>query len=179
MSSPSAPHNSVEISASAVSSPTSQTGSLLAENPQSMRKWFIHRIDARNSPNNYVLAAGGVVWRRNEKGDIEVLLEHRKRYDDWSIPKGKVDPGESLVMTAIREIAEETGFDVRLGKFLKRVHYPLSGDRQKIVYYWCRLLVENSTSIAKWTALRGLHFPKLNNRFNMSLIAKSYAVSGK
>lgn len=136
MSSPSAPHNSVEISASAVSSPTSQTGSLLAENPQSMRKWFIHRIDARNSPNNYVLAAGGVVWRRNEKGDIEVLLEHRKRYDDWSIPKGKVDPGESLVMTAIREIAEETGFDVRLGKFLKRVHYPLSGDRQKIVYYW-------------------------------------------
>lgn len=177
MSSPSAPHNSVEISASAVSSPTSQTGSLLAENPQSMRKWFIHRIDARNSPNNYVLAAGGVVWRRNEKGDIEVLLEHRKRYDDWSIPKGKVDPGESLVMTAIREIAEETGFDVRLGK-LSTIPYQATAKRLCTTGLR-RLLVENSTSIAKWTALRGLHFPKLNNRFNMSLIAKSYAVSGK
>ena len=107
-----------------------------------MRKWFIHRIDARNSPNNYVLAAGGVVWRRNEKGDIEVLLEHRKRYDDWSIPYQAT--AKRLCTTGLR-----------------------------------RLLVENSTSIAKWTALRGLHFPKLNNRFNMSLIAKSYAVSGK
>lgn len=112
------------------------TGALLADNQGSARKWFVYRIDARHSPDNHVLAAGGVVWRRTKSGELEVLLEHRKRYDDWSIPKGKIDPGESPVMTAIREIAEETGFQVRLGKFLKRVQYPLSGNREKVVFYW-------------------------------------------
>lgn len=81
------------------------------------------------------LAAGAVVWRRGESGDIEVLLIHRPRYDDWSLAKGKVDPGESLPVTAAREIREETGFDVRLGKLLGRVTYPVQG-RTKVVYYW-------------------------------------------
>ncbi|MDY2978941.1 MAG: NUDIX hydrolase [Lawsonella sp.] len=112
------------------------TGALLADNQGSARKWFVYRIDARNSPDNLVLAAGGVVWRRSKSGELEVLLEHRKRYNDWSIPKGKIDPGESPVMTAIREIAEETGFQVRLGKFLKRVQYSLSGNRDKVVFFW-------------------------------------------
>ncbi|WQD12430.1 MAG: NUDIX domain-containing protein [Lawsonella clevelandensis] len=58
----------------------------------------MYRIDARNSPDNLVLAAGGVVWRRSKSGELEVLLEHRKRYNDWSIPKGKIDPGESPVI---------------------------------------------------------------------------------
>ena len=101
----------------------------------------VQRIDARHALDNQVLAAGGVVWRRNATGEVEILLEHRKRYDDWSIPKGKVDPGESLVMTAVREIAEETGFTVRLGKFVKCVHYPLPGGREKVVYYWSAQVV--------------------------------------
>jgi 8-oxo-(d)GTP phosphatase len=78
-----------------------------------------------------VLAAGSVVWRRRE----EVLLVHRPRYDDWSFPKGKLDPGESLPAAALREVAEETGLEIRLGPPLSTQRYP-NGDRMKSVHYW-------------------------------------------
>lgn len=68
-------------------------------------------------------------------GPMEVLVIHRPHYDDWSLPKGKVDPGETLPATATREIHEETGYHVRLGKLLGRVTYPVQG-RTKAVYYW-------------------------------------------
>lgn len=77
-----------------------------------------------------VFAAGAVLFRQ---GRIAVV--HRPRYDDWSLPKGKVDPGESLPETAVREIKEETGFDVTLGGLLGHVSYPL-GKRTKVVYYF-------------------------------------------
>ena len=80
------------------------------------------------------LAAGAVLWRGNPESP-EVALIHRPRYNDWSLPKGKVDPGESLVTTAAREISEETGFEVRLGKLLGKVTYPVQ-NRTKVVYYW-------------------------------------------
>src|SRR5699024_1895902 len=61
-----------------------------------------------------VLAAGAVAWRRS--GDhVELLMIHRPRYDDWTFPKGKVDRGERLPQTAVREVEEETGIRVRLG----------------------------------------------------------------
>ena len=57
-----------------------------------------------------VLAAGGVLWRPNgEPAAPEVAIIHRPRYDDWSLPKGKVDPGETEPVTAVREVREETG----------------------------------------------------------------------
>ena len=78
-----------------------------------------------------VLAAGAVVWRRRQ----EVLLVHRPTYDDWSFPKGKLDPDEWLHGAAVREVAEETGLTIRLGPPLGTQRY-LNGDRMKSVHYW-------------------------------------------
>ena len=77
-------------------------------------------------------AAGAVVTRKGG----EVLLVHRPKYDDWSFPKGKLDPGEHVVTAAVREVAEETGLDVRLGPALGRQRYRMSNGRWKTVDYW-------------------------------------------
>lgn len=86
--------------------------------------------------NAVVYAAGGVVWREGTSGDTEVALVHRPRYDDWTLPKGKVEPGETLISAAVREIGEETGFQVRLGRHLRMVSYDLRGPGRKHVHYW-------------------------------------------
>ncbi|ORM29144.1 bifunctional NUDIX hydrolase/histidine phosphatase family protein [Williamsia sp. 1135] len=83
-----------------------------------------------------VYAAGGVVWRETPAGDVEVALVHRPRYDDWTLPKGKVEPGETLISAAVREIGEETGYQVQLGRHLRRVSYDLRGPGRKHVHYW-------------------------------------------
>src|SRR4051812_43456031 len=81
-----------------------------------------------------IAAAGAVLWRRRGEG-AEVALVHRPRYDDWSLPKGKLDPGETLPETAVREIEEETGFRAVLGRRLRTVRYPVGGE-EKVVDYW-------------------------------------------
>ena len=80
-------------------------------------------------------ATGGVVWRPSPKGP-EVLLVHRPRYDDWSLPKGKLDPGESARQAAIREVEEETGLVCDVGKKLDEVRYRDRKGRAKRVRYW-------------------------------------------
>lgn len=82
-----------------------------------------------------VVAAGAVVWKLVD-GRVRVLLVHRTQHKDVTIPKGKVDPGETLPHTAVREIAEETGFDVELGAPLGTVEYVLPNGREKVVHYW-------------------------------------------
>jgi 8-oxo-dGTP diphosphatase len=82
-----------------------------------------------------VLAAGALVWRQDGE-DTKVLLVHRPRYDDWSIPKGKLDPGETLPGAAVREVGEETGYRVRLERPLPASVYLLPDGRSKIVQYW-------------------------------------------
>jgi 8-oxo-(d)GTP phosphatase len=82
-----------------------------------------------------VYAAGGVVWREVD-GKLRVLLVHRTRYRDVTIPKGKVDPGESLPETAVREIREETGVQVDLGIPVGVSTYHLPNGREKVVHYW-------------------------------------------
>jgi 8-oxo-dGTP diphosphatase len=79
-----------------------------------------------------VRAAGAVVTRKG--GDV--LLVHRPKYDDWSFPKGKLDPGEHVTSAAAREVLEETGVEIRLGRFLTRHTYAVSGGREKNVHYW-------------------------------------------
>jgi 8-oxo-dGTP diphosphatase len=76
-----------------------------------------------------------VVTRKADAGR-EVLLVHRPKYDDWSFPKGKLDPGEHEVTAAVREVAEETGLDVRLGPALTPQRYPMASGRWKHVDYW-------------------------------------------
>jgi 8-oxo-dGTP pyrophosphatase MutT (NUDIX family)/phosphohistidine phosphatase SixA len=82
-----------------------------------------------------VYAAGAVCWRLID-GKVHVLLVHRTLHGDVTIPKGKVDPGESLPRTAVREIEEETGLAVALGVPLGVSHYEMPGGREKIVHYW-------------------------------------------
>ena len=82
-----------------------------------------------------VVAAGAILWRQ-KSGQLEVLVIHRGRYDDYSWPKGKLDAGEHITTAAAREIREETGLKVKLGPFLRRVEYKIENDRDKHVYYW-------------------------------------------
>jgi 8-oxo-dGTP diphosphatase len=82
-----------------------------------------------------VVAAGAVVLRRRD-GVLEVLLVHRPKYDDWSFPKGKLDRGEQALVAAVREVAEETGLAVRLGRPLDDQTYAVQGGRTKVVHYW-------------------------------------------
>jgi 8-oxo-(d)GTP phosphatase len=79
-------------------------------------------------------AAGAVVWRPAGSG-IQVVLVHRPKYDDWSLPKGKLEPGEHVLLAAVREVAEETALEVTLGRRLPPVQY-VSGEVSKRVDYW-------------------------------------------
>jgi len=82
-----------------------------------------------------VLAAGALCWRIVD-GTVRILLVHRGDRADVSLPKGKLDPGETLPQTAVREIEEETGLAITLGAPLGTVEYTLPNGREKIVYYW-------------------------------------------
>ena len=89
-----------------------------------------------SGPDRPVLAAGGVVWRRNSGGRIEVVLVHRPRYDDWSLPKGKLDPGETDEQAAVREVEEETTLVATLGPELPTTTYLDRSGKHKRVRYW-------------------------------------------
>src|SRR5690349_18691345 len=90
-----------------------------------------------------IRAAGGVLWREGTDGGpepgVEVAVIHRPRYDDWSLPKGKLAGAESEVDGAIREVLEETGFHVRLGRALGESRYLKEQGgilRPKVVRWW-------------------------------------------
>jgi 8-oxo-dGTP diphosphatase len=85
---------------------------------------------------HHVRAAGGVVWRHSEEGPVHILVVHRPRYDDWSLPKGKCDEDESDASCALREVQEETGLTCRLGSELLSTHYQDNKGRPKSVRYW-------------------------------------------
>lgn len=83
-----------------------------------------------------VRAAGGVVCRTGDSGELEVLLVHRAHYDDWTVPKGKVEEGETDEVCALREVEEETGVRARLLEELPSVRWRDRFDRPKVARYW-------------------------------------------
>ncbi|SDC63109.1 NUDIX hydrolase [Actinokineospora iranica] len=85
----------------------------------------------------HIAAAGAVLWRRG-KNTVETAIVHRPRYGDWSLPKGKLDPGESVHAAAVREVAEETGFAAVLGRSLGQVHYVVGESAKTVSYFAAR-----------------------------------------
>ncbi len=125
-----------------------------------------------------VLAAGAVLWRPGESGEPLIAVIHRPRYDDWSLPKGKIDAGETEPVAAVREIFEETGQRAQLGRHLCRIAYPIPVGT-KIVQYWaaraCGGEFEPNKEVDKllWLpakeAVKRLSYPydrKVANRFS-------------
>ena len=101
-----------------------------------------------------VEAAGGVVVR-----DGQVALVHRPRYDDWTLPKGKLDSGESFEEAAVREVEEETGLRTHLVRELPSTNYEVNG-RPKLVRYWLMevdqegpFVPNDETDELRWIAL--------------------------
>ncbi|MCT7659214.1 NUDIX hydrolase [Mycobacterium sp. CPCC 205710] len=110
-----------------------------------------------------------MLWRTNsDLATPEVAVIHRPRYDDWSLPKGKVDPGETEPVTAVREVAEETGYASHLGRRLASVSYPVEQGIKKVRYWSARAVggqfVPNSeVDVLKWLpadeAMNQLDYP--------------------
>jgi 8-oxo-dGTP diphosphatase len=91
-----------------------------------------------------VRAAGGVISRAGPDGELEVVVVHRPKYDDWSLPKGKLEPGETDAAAALREVEEETGLRCELGEELPPVRYLDRDARQKEVRFWRMRVVGES-----------------------------------
>ncbi len=97
----------------------------------------------RHAPSGQetIQAAGGAVWRR--EGDrLEVLLIHRPRYDDWSLPKGKLNDDEDHTAAALREVKEETGLRCLLGPALPTTSHRDRHGRPKVVRYWAMSAID-------------------------------------
>src|SRR5687767_391557 len=97
--------------------------------------WFSSPDTCGLYPGRMIEAAGGVVWRQTEDG-VQVLLVHRPRYHDWSLPKGKLESKESAAEGALREVREETGLRCELGVELVTTRYRDRKGRRKRVRYW-------------------------------------------
>jgi 8-oxo-dGTP diphosphatase len=106
-----------------------------------------------------VRAAGGIVWRRAGPGR-EVLLVYRRSHDDWSFPKGKVEPGETEEAAALREVEEETGLRCALGDPLGAISYRDGRGRPKTVCYWSMeatgtAAASHEIDAVRWVELEG------------------------
>ena len=95
-----------------------------------------------------ITAAGAVLWRPGAD-ELEICVIHRPKHDDWSLPKGKVDDGEHVLTAAVREVHEETGHRVTLGRPLPAVQYRVNG-RPKVVHFWAAHAENGSRT---WTAI--------------------------
>jgi 8-oxo-dGTP diphosphatase len=111
---------------------------------------------SKTKPSTY----GALPWRIGSKGALEVLVIHRPAHNDWSIPKGKAEQGESGRECAAREVLEETGFECRLGAELPSIRYEDSKNRIKMIRYWAAAMQSGSfTANEEVDAVRWLSLP--------------------
>lgn len=109
-----------------------------------------------------ILAAGAVLWRR--EAAVEIAVVHRPRYKDWTLPKGKVDKGETLFAAAVREVVEETGFRCALGRPLGQVSYKVDGVPKTVDYFAARVVDGEFTVNDEVDKLRWLTLPEAAER---------------
>jgi len=117
-----------------------------------------------------VRAAGGLVWRRTAGGEVDVLLVHRAGREDWTLPKGKVEPGETEEACAVREVQEETSLSCTLGVEIGTVQYLDQRGRTKTVRYWAMEAIDgvaapqHEIDAVRWLSLvdaaRELTYPR-------------------
>ena len=88
-----------------------------------------------------IQAAGGLVWRQGPDGR-ELAFIHRRRYQDWSLPKGKLKTGESWRQAALREVLEETGCEVLLGDFAGQLDYVVGGTPKRVLFWHMQTVAE-------------------------------------
>lgn len=109
-----------------------------------------------------VEVGGGVVVRRRADGVPETLLVHRPKYDDWRLPKGKLDGGESHAAAALREVEEETGYQCRRGRELSEVRYRDHKGRPKRVRYWLMHTVDGEGRFAPFHEVDAIRWVTLD-----------------
>jgi len=112
--------------------------------------------------SDVVRAAGGLVTRDGDRGALEILLVHRPRYDDWTLPKGKVEPGETDEECALREVEEETSLVCALGEEVAVSSYEDARGRPKRVrYFWMtpadgsKASPQNEVDAVRWVTREG------------------------
>lgn len=135
-----------------------------------------------SAATNVTSAAGAVLWRPDEDDSNEVAaplvaVVHRPRYDDWSLPKGKVDPGETEPVTAVREVLEETGYASELGRRLAAVSYPIESGVKHVRYWAARAVGGEFTPNGEVDELVWLSPPTRSNDCSIPTIGRCCAAS--
>ena len=106
-----------------------------------------------------IRAAGALLWRESNERTIEIALIHRPKYDDWTLPKGKIEEGETALQCAHRELIEETGIKASFTRQLGNVEYEESGQRKRVIFWSAQCALDASTfipneevDVLKWLA---------------------------
>ena len=94
-----------------------------------------------------IRAAGALLWREVDSRNLEIALIHRPRYDDWSLPKGKIEGGETALQCAYREVFEETGIKASLTRQLGTVEYEESGELKRVIFWSAHCSLDTGTFV--------------------------------